>query len=456
MDRREGRVRVTAVAGDDHLKFFRDLVSSHKGGVPRGICSVCSAHRIVLEASFLQGLRDGVPVLVESTVNQVNQYGGYTGMDPAAFRGMAASLARAMGLPRESLILGGDHLGPYPWRQEQADAAMGKARELVRSSVRAGYAKIHLDASMPLGGDATDRGALDARLVARREAELASAAEEAFAELHEAHPDASPPVYVIGTEVPPPGGIVSSEETVPVTTGEDLRQTVSLCAEAFAALGLDSAWSRVCAVVAQPGVEYGEWQVHEYSRPRAAALCRAARGLGGIVLEGHSTDYQATASLSQLVQDGVAILKVGPALTFALRECLFGLEGIERELLTGKPGSEPSDLSGALERAMLANPSHWASYYSGDEDQKRLARRYSFSDRCRYYWSVPAVNAAVERLAGNLRQTGIPLTLLSQYLPLEYQAVRENGLALEPTALARESVAVVLRAYAAAARGQPA
>ena len=73
--------------------FFRDLVSSQKGGVPRGICSVCSAHRAVLEAAFSPGDGEARPVLVESTVNQVNQFGGYTGMTPEAFRVFVASVA---------------------------------------------------------------------------------------------------------------------------------------------------------------------------------------------------------------------------------------------------------------------------------------------------------------------------------------------------------------------------
>ena len=50
-------------------------------------------------------------------------------------------------------MLGGDHLGPYVWRAEPADEAMAKARDLVRDYVAAGYTKIHLDASMRLGGD---------------------------------------------------------------------------------------------------------------------------------------------------------------------------------------------------------------------------------------------------------------------------------------------------------------
>jgi D-tagatose-1,6-bisphosphate aldolase subunit GatZ/KbaZ len=48
----------------------------------------------------------------------------------------------------------------------------------------------------------------------------------------------------------------------------------------------------------------------------------------GFVFEAHSTDFQPAMSLAALVRDGFAILKVGPWLTFAAREVLYGLDSI--------------------------------------------------------------------------------------------------------------------------------
>jgi D-tagatose-1,6-bisphosphate aldolase subunit GatZ/KbaZ len=399
---------------------------------------------------MLQGVRDGQPVLVESTVNQVNQFGGYTGMTPADFKVLVEAAALSSGLPEERIILGADHLGPYPWRAEAAADAMAKSAALAAASVRAGYEKIHLDASMPLGGDPlTPGGGLDPRTAAEREAELAAAAEAAFAERRAADSRASPPVYVIGTEVPPPGGILSSDQAVPVTRVEDFLETVELCREAFQARGIGEAWSRVSAVVAQPGVEYGDQEVHEYDPRKAARLCAAARGSPGVVIEGHSTDYQRPSALRQMVEDGVAILKVGPALTFALRECLFSLEQIEREL----GARVSSGLAQALEKAMVDDPTHWKAYYSGTAEQMRLARRFSLSDRCRYYWSVPGVHEAVSRLLSNLAAADVPPALLSQFLPIHYRRIREGALSRDPQTILRESVRLVLEDYSAAARG---
>ncbi|MGA2766485.1 MAG: class II D-tagatose-bisphosphate aldolase, non-catalytic subunit, partial [Spirochaetia bacterium] len=235
----------------DTQAFFRDIVAAQKRGSAAGVCSVCSAHPVVLEAAMLQALRDNRPLLVESTVNQVNQLGGYTGMTPKDFKSFLESRAEAADFPRDRIILGGDHLGPYPWRSLPAERAMALARELVTACVRAGYAKIHLDASMPLAGDLA--GGADApRLAAQREAELAQAAEEAFREYASTPLDASarpvgnPPVYVIGTEVPAPGGVAigaaPAEDGAAVTAPDELRQTVDLCEEAFRDLGLGDAW----------------------------------------------------------------------------------------------------------------------------------------------------------------------------------------------------------------------
>ena len=429
--------------------LLRQIVEAQKSGTAVGVVSVCSAHPLVLQAAMEQAREDGLPLLIESTVNQVNQFGGYTGMRPADFAAFLFEIASGAGFPSGRLFLGGDHLGPYPWRREQAALAMEKARALVADSVRAGYTKLHLDACMPLAGDTPDpRHGLDPVLIARREADLAGAAEAAFREHRGEAAQAEEPVYVIGTDVPSPGGIAAEGEGVTLTIPAELRRTVDLCAEAFGAAGLAEAWGRVCAVVVQPGVEFGDRSVHSYDRGRAAELCAAARQLPGMVLEGHSTDYQSPARLRELVEDGVAVLKVGPALTFAVREALFALEHVEGELAAGD--GEASGLGEALDQAMLADPSQWRSYYRGEERELRLARRFSLLDRCRYYWAVPSVQLAVERLLANLGTLPLPWPLLSQYLPRQSARVLEGALTAEPLALVRDAVREVLRIYSAA------
>ena len=109
-------------------------MEAKQAGKPAGLVSVCSAHPLVLEAAMQQALEDGLPLLVESTVNQVNQFGGYTGMRPADFAAFLDGIRSAAGLPPDRLFLGADHLGPFPWRGEPAEQAMQKACELAADS----------------------------------------------------------------------------------------------------------------------------------------------------------------------------------------------------------------------------------------------------------------------------------------------------------------------------------
>ncbi|HYK91315.1 MAG TPA: class II D-tagatose-bisphosphate aldolase, non-catalytic subunit, partial [Acidobacteriota bacterium] len=132
------------------------LVQSNRMGEPVGIYSICSSNRFVLEAGMQQAAADAALLSIESTSNQVNQFGGYSGMKPADFARFVRTVALNMGFPAERILLGGDHLGPHVWQDEPAGSAMSKACELVRSCVEAGYVKIHLDASMRCADDPGD------------------------------------------------------------------------------------------------------------------------------------------------------------------------------------------------------------------------------------------------------------------------------------------------------------
>ena len=427
--------------------ILQDIVRQHKDGEPLGIYSVCSAHPQVLEATMVQALEDDSLACIEATSNQVDQFGGYTGMTPPQFVDQVHSMARQVSLPVERILLGGDHLGPNTWQGLAASIAMERARELVAAYVEAGFTKIHLDASMRCADDPGKRDQpLPDEVVANRAADLCAVAEKAW----QAAGRTVGPVYIIGTEVPSPGGAHDAEDQVQVTRPEDAERTVSVARRAFSERGLEDAWDRVIAVVVQPGVEFGDSSINEYDRSQATELSRFIEDDPKLVFEAHSTDYQAASALVQLVEDHFAILKVGPWLTFALREALFALESIERELLERCKGIELSSLSATLDQAMLENPRYWDRYYHGDEKQRSLARRYSFSDRCRYYWPEVNVSRAVERLLENLTIHHAPLTLISQYLPRQYEAIRDGTTSAEPRALIQCKIREVLSLYASA------
>lgn len=427
------------------LAALRGLAAQRRAGIFCGVPSFCTANPLVIEACLEQALPTGDWVLIEATANQVNQYGGYTGMTPADFRVFVEQIADRVGFPRERLILGGDHLGPLTWTDEPESAAMEKARELVRAYVLAGFEKIHLDTSMALADDPSGRRLPD-ETVARRGAALYAACEQARRELGE---DAPRPVYVIGSEVPIPGGAQRAEGGPAVTRPEDLLGTVRTYHQVFHACGLDDAFRDILAVVVQPGVEFGDDEVYLFDPAAAAELSAAAASLDGIVLEGHSTDYQTPEALRAMVKAGIPILKVGPALTFALREALFALSLMERELVSPE---RQARLMEKLEQAMLDRPGDWEHHYHGTPAQQRLKRRYSYSDRSRYYLAAPELRAAVEKLFANLDAVHIPQGMLHQYMPRQHRLVLEGRLQPTAAALAKSAVAAVAEEYRAAAR----
>jgi len=420
----------------DAAARFGERLARNRAGEPVGVTAICSAHPLVLQASIQRAAARGRLLLVEATCNQVNQDGGYTGLTPAGFRDRLWDAADAQSLPRSLLLLGGDHLGPNPWKQLPAAEAMQRARVLVAAFAAAGYRKLHLDASMACGDEAEP---LPADTIAARAADLCAVAESAAAGA-----GLPPPVYVIGTEVPTPGGERAAMDHLAVTRADDLHRTIAVHRSAFAARGLEAALARAVGVVVQPGVDFGQDDVHDFRPDAAAALVAALADHPGIVFEAHSTDYQREPALRALVAGHFAILKVGPELTFALREAVFALDAIAVELTPARgPG-----VRAALESAMLADPSWWRGYYRDDD---HVARAFSQSDRLRYYWPVAGVEREMQRLLRDLAARPIPPTLVSQYLPTQYLAWRNGDGALDPTALILGRVREVLDRYGRAA-----
>lgn len=421
------------------LHPMKNIVAQQKKGIPIGIYSACTASDLVIEAVMEKAEKEDDVVLIEATANQVNQYGGYTGMKPADYRDFIYSLADRLNFSKEKIILGGDHLGPLTWKAMPAGWAMEEAKELVRQFVLAGFTKIHIDTSMHLGSDNL-RKKLDTAVIAERGAILAEIAERAYVELKAVKPDALHPVYVVGSEVPIPGGSQEEEEGIQVTNVADFEETVYAFKDAFKRHKLENAWENVIAVVVQPGVEFGDERIHEYDRQSAKELCGALKEYPNLVFEGHSTDYQTLKAFREMVEDGIAILKVGPALTFALREALFAMAHIENEIFLDNGDVKLSGFIDVLEEAMLKSPDNWVKYYHGSENELRMARKYSLSDRCRYYLPVPEVKEAVTRMIKNLNSVKIPLTLLSQYMPVQYTKVRNGQLENVPTSLIKDRV----------------
>lgn len=421
------------------------IVTIQKSGKAVGIYSACSANSFVIEAVLKKGLEDNSCVLIESTANQCDQFGGYTGMKPIDFKNYVYEIADKLGFDKNKIFLGGDHLGPLTWTSLNEKEAMANSEVLIDAYVSAGFTKIHVDTSMKVADDDPNVRLSD-ETIARRGVHLVKVAENAYKKLLETNPNAVEPVYIVGSEVPIPGGSQAAvDEGVQVTKVEDFAATMNTFKDTFEKEGISDVWDRVLGIVVQPGVEEKDSGCTEYDRSKAVELAKAIRTIPDLVFEGHSTDYQTKIKLREMVEDGVAILKVGPGLTFAAREGLYALSFIEDEACKAN-GKTPSNFREVLDEEMLKNDKHWKKHYHGTDAEIALKRKYSFSDRSRYYYSTDAVKAAIDTLLDNLKD-GCPLNLLSQFMPIQYTKVREGVLKNDPKELVLDRIGNTIDEY---------
>lgn len=399
--------------GHTAAPILAEVVKRPKQGNQRGIYAACTANAYAIRAVLRQAARDGTLALIESTASQVNPSGGYSGLTPSRFRHQVMQMAAEIGVPADRVVLGGDHIGPHPWRHEDAERALQKATGLTMACVAAGYRKIHLDTATPCGHDPRHAdGSLPLDLISHRTAALCQVAERTARKA-----GFSPPWYVIGSDVPSPGGGNMDTGVAPVSDVHHVHDALTACRRAFAALGLEDAWQRVLAFVVHTGAEFSPVAVQAYDTVRMQPLVAYIQQTQRLVFEAHSTDFQTPNALARMVADHCGILKVGPALTYAMRAALFALADIEKEMLGGRKGMQCSDLPEIMERSMVADPGFWQAYYQGTEEEMAHLRRNAYSDRIRYYWACPAADSALRRLIANLRRYSPPLSLILEHLP---------------------------------------
>jgi D-tagatose-bisphosphate aldolase class II non-catalytic subunit len=383
------------------LSPLEQIIAASRAGKHAGIPSYCTAHPETLRAIFRAYADSSGPILIEATCNQVNQDGGYTGMTPRDFRAFVHGLAREAEIDTGRIILGGDHLGPNPWKKLSARDAMAKASALLALYVEAGFTKIHLDASMACADD----HALSEEEMAARAAALCAVAEKAA--------EGPELLYVIGTEVPVPGGETEILNALAVTKADAALHAFELHRTAFKKLGLDAALDRVIGIVVQPGVDFGNSQIFAFDKKKASGLAAAVKDIPGIVFEAHSTDYQSAEALRGLVASGFSILKVGPELTAAYREAVVAMACIEERL----PLVVKSNIMAVIAKAMNDDPAFWRGYIADDNRAEHL-KIFGLSDRIRYYWPTADIQKALKVLCANIDLASGETGLIAQFASL--------------------------------------
>ncbi len=399
---------------------LKHLLHNRKSSDIKGVYSACTANPMVLRACIKKAKATNTPLVIEATANQVDQYGGYTGMKPLDFKNMVKDLCAEFDYDFNQVILGGDHLGPLTFVNYDEEKAMAEAKELIYQYVAAGFIKIHIDTSMKISSDDPNLP-LPVETVAKRAAILMEVANQAYVDLKQKDPQAIKPCFIVGSEVPIPGGEQEAVDTLEVTGVADFEHQLATFKTTLPAEN----WDDVVGIVVQPGVEFGDNQVFHYNPEKAQALVGAKAAYPMLVFEGHSTDYQTKEGLRHMVDDDIAILKVGPGLTFGYRQALFALAQIETELMV----DDPSNLREVFEQVMLDDPKYWQKYYVGDTKAQQLKRAYSYSDRIRYYLPYEAVEAAIEKLRHNINNNEILMPVLYQWLPNQYRKVINQEIA---------------------------
>ena len=98
---------------------LKEIIARRNKGEICGIPSYCTANELAIRAALIRAKENNTPVLIEATANQVNQFGGYTGMLPADYRKEVLKMAEEVGVPKDQVILAGDHLGPLTWQDAE-------------------------------------------------------------------------------------------------------------------------------------------------------------------------------------------------------------------------------------------------------------------------------------------------------------------------------------------------
>jgi D-tagatose-1,6-bisphosphate aldolase subunit GatZ/KbaZ len=338
----------------------------------------------VIAAALRQARDHDMPALIEAPADEVNRFGGSSGLTPDGFAALVRGIAASQNLDRVPLILGAAGLGPLPTAGLGREAALLRAEREVMDFAAAGFTRLQFH-----GPDAESV----ARLVAAAEASA---------------PAPAALCHALPADFVPDGD---------VTTPETLARALDLHEAAFAGAGLGPAvWRRVRTVVVRLGLGYGPTYVERFDMEQPDLLSAVLQDRDRIALEVRGADYQTASACADLTRRNVAVLGLGPALSFAWREALYALSHVHGWT------SGSAHVSERMEALMLADPAAWgaddpATAHLATDAQQRMLRHFGFLDRIRHYW--PRARPELEAMADDLQASGMPYPLLLQYLPPE-------------------------------------
>ena len=119
----------------------------------KALPSFCTANTDVLNSIMFYCYLKKLPCLIECTSNQVNQSGGYTKKTPKDFMNLIYRLKKKYKLSDSQLFIGGDHLGPLPWKNQTSKIALKNSVILIDNFLKQKFDKIHIDTSIKCKDD---------------------------------------------------------------------------------------------------------------------------------------------------------------------------------------------------------------------------------------------------------------------------------------------------------------
>lgn len=338
--------------------------------------SLCSSNFDVLKLSMIFAKYNDLPLLIESTSNQVNQFGGYTYLKPRQFYKKLKDLAKKIKF-KNNFYIGADHLGPLPWKNLNDHVAMKNSIKLFKDVVNSGYNKIHIDTGIKLKND---KILSKKKIIQRCEKIFNSISKKKLNNIF----------FVFGTEVPVAGGgtLYNSKTTSLASIKDDLKYYSKL--------------QKSFSLVIEPGLGFNNSKVFDL-KIKYFKKKKILSRLSNFSYEAHSSDFQNSLALKKLVKNNFKFLKVGPELTFFYMRAIMQMHKIENM----NNFKKKSNIRKIISAEMNRDNKYWVNYYHGSKKKIEYLKFNSLLDRSRYYWSKKNITKSLRLLKQNINSLDI-------------------------------------------------
>jgi len=362
--------------------------------IKHSLPSFCTANFNVIKILIIFAKHHNLPILLESTSNQVNQFGGYTGLTPKEFYKKISKLKKKIKINKKQVMIGADHLGPLPWKKFNSKVALKNAKTLIKKCIALKYDKIHIDSTIICKDDKS----LNLNFIRSRSEEIFNTVPKK---------NIKDVFFVFGSEVPFAGGGNNSKPKP--SKLNNIKTDYSLYNSVLKNLNINK--KNKFSLVIEPGMAFSNSKVIlpklEKFRKRLSFSKK-----NNFSYEAHSTDYQKLKTLKKLVKNNFRFLKVGPELTFYFYQAIKKMEEIEHMYCNKK-----SNIEYELINAMQRDDKYWKDYYKGTKNKIKFLKLNSYLDRMRYYWDSKKVKKSMNKLIKNINT--IPTEVFKKTLKLK-------------------------------------